>query len=142
MRNRLVTLLIAAATVAACGGGASGDQGEVADLFLQAAGDEGIEVDQDCVETAAGKLSDDDAAKILEAGIDGDPDVSDAANDVADEMARCVAVDSLIDGMLAELEGDDTIDVECLRAELDGAADADEVSDRMFGAITTCSTDG
>lgn len=142
MRIRPVTLLVTATVLAACGGGSGGDQGEVADLFIQAADEEGFELDRECVETAAAKLSDDDARKILDAGIDGDPDVSDDANAVADEMADCLPIDSLIDSLLEEFGDDDTVDTACLRDELAGVANPTELSARIFDALSACTVGG
>ena len=117
MRTRLIgSLAIATLTLAACGGGdgSSGSQGEVADMLLADAADEGLDLDEDCVRETAGKLSDDDAEKILEAGPDGDADVSEEADELAAEMFRCVDTDALVDQMVEELGGEG-VDADCLK---------------------------
>ena len=122
MRTPLITSIATAALLlTACGGGASGTQGEVADLMLEEAEKEGIELDEDCVQDVAGKLSDDDAQKLLDAGVDGDPELSDAGEDLATEMVGCLDTDALVDQLIAPLVeemGEDNVDVDCLKDAL------------------------
>lgn len=120
MRPRLLgSLAIATLALSACGGGDGGQQGEVADMMIAAAEDEGIELEADCVRDVAGRLSDDDAAKIVEAGVDGDPDVSADAEALAEEMFGCLNTDALVDQIVAEMGGQEGLDVECLKDVLD-----------------------
>ena len=105
MRRRLLgTITIAALALAACGGdddggggGGGGDvQDEVADMMIemfdQMSELEGIEfgLDDDCVRDRVSELSDADARAILEAGPDGDPEVSPEAETIGESMAECV----------------------------------------------------
>jgi hypothetical protein len=119
MRTRLISsIAIAALALTACGGGASGSQGEVADLMLEEADKEGIELEADCVKDVAGKLSDDDAEKLLEAGVDGDPQLSADGEALADDMIGCLDTDALVDSMIAPLVeemGEENVDVDCLK---------------------------
>ncbi len=113
MRIRTMgTLAVATLALAACGGGddsgnSSGGspQSQVADMMLEALdedlADEGIDptvIDRDCVRTAIDGLSDDDAEKIIEAGPDGNPDVSASAEDIADSMFECVDIAAIAEG--------------------------------------------
>lgn len=143
MRHRLN--LVAAATclvLTACGGSGSGsDQDQVADLLIESAGDEGIELDESCVRDKASGLSDADAAALVEAGVDGDADISDEADAIAEDLFSCVEVSSYRDGLIdAITEGDDTIDADCLRDALGDLETAAEIDDAIFGAAFDCSS--
>lgn len=123
MRTRLISsLAIAALALSACGGsGSSGSQGEVADLMLAEAEKEDIELDDDCVRDVAGQLSDDDAEKLLEAGVDGDAELSADGEALADDIVRCLDTDALVDAMIDPLVdemGEENVDVDCLKDKL------------------------
>lgn len=142
MRTRLISsLAIAALALSACGGG-DGKQDEVADLMIQAAADEDLELDEGCVRDVAGELSDDDAQKILDAGFDGDPqDLSAEAEDLANDMFGCVDTDALVDqfiGPLIEEMGEDNVDVDCIKEAMRGL-DVSSPEDAAFaGAMMEC----
>ncbi|MFP5486748.1 MAG: hypothetical protein ACLGHQ_00375 [Acidimicrobiia bacterium] len=120
VRTRLIgPLAIATLALAACGGGGGGQQGEVADMMLASAEEEGIELDDDCVRDVAGRLSDDDAAAIVEAGVDGDPDISGDADALAEEMFDCLDTDAFVDQIVAEMGGQEGLDVDCLKEVLE-----------------------
>lgn len=121
MRTRLIaSLAVATLAVSACGGddGSSGQQGEVADMMLEAAESEGITLEEGCVRDVAGRLSDDDAAKIVEAGVDGDPELSADAEALAEEMFDCFDTDALVDQIVAEMGDQEGIDADCLKRVL------------------------
>ena len=139
MRKKLLSTLAATAVVVSACGGGGGKQGEVADLFIELAADGGLELDNDCVEDAAAKLSDDDAEKIVEAGTDGDPDVSPEAEAIGDEIFSCVDASSFVDSIVAEFENDDSIDADCLREELEELTTPDEIEEKMFDIALNCS---
>lgn len=105
MRTRLIGgLLVAAMALTACGGdddggggGGGSPQDQVADLMLdelrgtmEQEGLEGVEIDEECVRDAVAKLSDDDAQAIVDAGPDGDPDISVDATEFAASMTSCI----------------------------------------------------
>lgn len=141
MRTRLFsTLTIAALAMTACGGGGGGAQGEVADLFIELAGDEGIELDRSCVEDAAEGLSDDDAQKIVDAGVDGDPDVSADAEAVGSQMFNCVDVGSYVDNIVGQFDGDESVDGDCLRSALSEVDTVDEIDEIVIDAALECSS--
>ena len=147
MKSRMfATLSVAALALAACGGG-GGSQDEVADMVIEDMEAEGMEVDEDCVRDAAGELSDDDAEKILEAGADGEADVSDDAEAAATQLMGCIdmgsLIDDAIDDMVAEM-GEDNVDADCIReatADLD-LANMEEDSSGLMSAMMECITIG
>lgn len=132
-------------TLAACGGGSGGgDQAKVADMALQEMSDQGVELDAECVKDKTAKLSDEDAKKLVEAGPDGDADVSPEAEAIAQEMIACISQDALVDQMVESLpEG---VDADCVRKELEGmdlAALAEGGDMAEFGeAMTKCVSGG
>ncbi len=139
---------VAALTLSACGGddGASGDQGEVADQLVAAAEAEGLELDRGCVEDLAGQLSDADAAAILEAGPDGDPEVSPAGQAIGDNLFSCVDTSAFADLIVTQLEASGMdVDADCVRDALSGfdpnslagAAEGD-LPDEMLTAMFEC----
>ncbi|PIE31988.1 MAG: hypothetical protein CSA55_04440 [Ilumatobacter coccineus] len=119
MKKRLVALSAAALfALSACGGGgASGDQGKVADKLIESAAEEGFKLDESCVNDVASKLSDEDAAKILEADDIEAAELSAEAEKLSLELVTCADVDALVDQMVAELGPDaaDMIDTDCLK---------------------------
>lgn len=140
MRMKLFSALAATAVVAAsCGGSGGGKQGEVADLFIELASDGGLELDSDCVKDAAEGLSDDDAEKIIEAGTEGDPELSPEAEAIGDEIFGCVDASSFVDSIIDGFEDDDSIDTDCLRDELDGLTTPEEIEDKVFDIALECS---
>jgi hypothetical protein len=101
MRTRLVaTIAIIALALAACGGdddGGGNPQDQVADMMIEVLDDvtelegvEGVEIDEGCIRDKVGELSDEDAQAILDAGPEGDPDVSDEADAIGEAMVECV----------------------------------------------------
>lgn len=122
MRTRLIgSLTVAVLALSACGGDddGGGQQAEVADMMLEAADEEGFSLEEDCVRDVAGRLSDEDAAKIVEAGPEGDPELSAEADALADEMFDCVDTDALVDQIVAEMGDAEGVDADCLKSVLD-----------------------
>lgn len=111
--NRLIATSLAAlvlTTIAACGGDDSSSgttRNAVLDQVIAEAENGGATVDRGCAEAAIAKLSDKDASAILAAGVDGDPDVSEDAMAVANELFGCMnfdgVVDSVLDGSLPDV---------------------------------------
>ena len=140
MRKKLFSTLAAMAVVAsACGGSGGGDQGEVADMFIELASEGGLELDRGCVEDAAARLSDEDAKALVEAGTDGDPDLSPEADEIGDSIFNCVDASSFVDSFIAEFEDEDSIDTDCLREELEGLTTPEEIEEKMFDVALSCS---
>lgn len=140
MRTKVLSALAAAVLVlSACGGGgASGDQGKAADLLVSSAKAEGIDVDKDCVDKVAEKLSDEDAKMIVDSGTDGDPDLSAAGEALQNELFSCVSMDSLIDQMMAEIGDQEGVDKDCLRGVLEGLSSDQLASGEMPDSLFEC----
>lgn len=143
MRTRFLAIITASAlALSACGGGGGGAQGEVADLFIEVAEGEGLVLDRGCVESAAERLTDDDAEAIVDAGIDGEPDLGEDAQAVGAEIIKCVSVDSYIDNIVAGFEEDESFDADCFRDEITGLDSVEAIDDVLFDAALACSTNG
>ena len=141
MRHRLTLLAAATCLVLTACGGSGSDQDEVADLFIELAGDQDLELDEGCVRDTTEKFSDADAAALVEAGTDGNPELSEAGDAVAEEIFGCVDVSSYRDSLIdAITEGDDTIDGDCLREALGDLSTPAEVDDAIFSAAFDCSS--
>ncbi len=128
MKKKLISTIAAGILVlAACGSdsgsSASGAQGEAADAAIAAAKDQGIELDVDCVNELASKLSDEDAQAIVDAGPDGDADVSDEGTAIGTQLLGCAGNDQIIDAFINELKtSEQDFDEGCVR---DGLKDLD-----------------
>ncbi len=146
-----ITACLAATTLllAACGGSdgdsgsASGDQGRVADLLLTAADEEGFALDADCVNENVGELTDEDAKALADSGLEGDADISAAADAIGEKIfSECVDASSYLDALVQSFAADDpTLDTECLKSALDGKT-VDEIDEELFDAALGCSTGG
>jgi hypothetical protein len=120
MRTRILSSIATATLVlAACGGGGSdGAQGEAADMLIDAAAEEDFDLDEDCVRDLSEKLSDDDAQAIVDAGPDGNAELSPEGEALGTELFSCVDTDAMVDQMVDELVGEvggDNVDVDCLK---------------------------
>lgn len=94
--KRLLAVASVAILITACGsdddgGSDSGDgaQAEVAAIVIQAAADAGATPDEDCIRDAADRIDDTDAQALVDAGLDGDPDISAATGEILAEMLTC-----------------------------------------------------
>lgn len=144
MRRTIIGLAAAATLVlSACGGGGGGQQGEVADLMLEQAGVEGISLDPDCVREVAGKLSDDDAAKIIEAGVDGDVELSAEGDALGEEMFNCVDMSAIVDQIVEEMGGSEMVDADCLEEVIgDLSPEQMQAGEGMEGMAACIKMDG
>ena len=118
-------------------------QDQVADMLVDEMGAEGMTIDRDCARDAASKLSDDDARKILDAGVDGDPDVSDDAMKAAENMVSCIDTDQVVDQMIANMVdtmGEENVDVDCMKDALKDLdlANMDDDGGEVATAMTQC----
>ncbi len=92
MKKQLIRALVAGLVLVACGsddGGGSSDQDKVADLIIKAADDAGASPDSDCIRDAAKKISDADAKAMIDAGLEGEPDISAGAGEILAEILTC-----------------------------------------------------
>lgn len=102
MTKRILAAAAAATLLlSACGGGGGDVQNEVADIYIKAMGDLADELDveldinEGCVRDLTAQLSDDDAQKLVDAGIDGDPEGLSAE---ADELGEQLFEDCITEG--------------------------------------------
>lgn len=93
MKKQLAAAMVAGLVIAGCGsdsdGGGDSPQDEVAEIIIQAADDAGADPDADCIRERAQDISDEDAQAMVDAGIDGDPDISVEAGEVLAEILTC-----------------------------------------------------
>ena len=138
MRTRIICSIATAALVlGACGGGGGGSRGEDVDQLMTSAKDTGLDLDKSCVEDIASKLSDDDAKRIVDAGPDGTPVLSDEGEALGEEILGCVSMDSLIDSIVADV-GDENVDVECLKDALKGLSPAELAAGDLPDGMLDC----
>lgn len=144
-RVGLCTVAVLAGLVVSC---ADGDDSEpsadAADTFLRAAADDGLVVDETCVDDLADQLSESDARAVIEAGPDGTPeDLSDQGVAIVDRLLTCADRAALADVIIADLEelGSD-VDGDCVRDVVE-QLDLDAVfagggDDELFEAVVPC----
>lgn len=134
MPGRLIGLLaLCSVTTMACGGGDEPPT-DVAELFVELAADEGVEVDRRCVDEAVAGLSDADASLIIGSGESAA--ISERARAIIQETQKCVDVESYVDSIVSQQDG--SIDIGCLRADLAGAATVGEINERIDDALAAC----
>ena len=148
MRKTILSAAAAATLVlAACNsddGGASGVQGEAAQQAIDQAADEGVELDEGCVNDLAEDLSDEDAQAIVDAGPDGNPDLSDAGQSTTVELLNCIDPDALVDLFIeGMLESGEDIDEDCMRealegTDLTGVINGEDPSTELITAVVEC----
>ena len=91
---RPVLLAACVALLASCGSdddAASSGRRKLVDQAITFAEDNGLSADRDCLTTLFDKLPDDDVEKLVEAGLDGDPELSAEGDAVGDGLAACLA---------------------------------------------------
>ena len=145
MKTRMfATLSVAALALAACGGGDS-SQDEVADMMIDDMEAEGMDVDEDCVRDATGQLSDEDAQAIIDAGSDGEPDISPDAEAAATALLGCVDMSAMfadqIDALVAEM-GEENVDRDCIESAI-GDLDLSTMEEdpgALMGSMMDCIT--
>lgn len=144
MKTRVIAAAVAATLVLSGCGDGGGKQDEVADMVIEEMADQDVAMDEDCVREAAGKLSDDDAQKILDAGPDGDAgDLSDDAQEAARTLINCVDTDQLVDQIVDSMVdsiGAENIDVDCLKDTLRGMdlANLEDGDASMMSGLAEC----
>ena len=147
MKKQLFTTIVAGVLVlAACGSDSSSDsadssdsgnsvavteavdapggaQGEAAAAAIASAKDQGIDLDENCVNELASQLSDEDAQAIADAGPDGNADVSDEGTAIGTQLLGCADNGQIVDAFIAELKtSGQEFDEQCVR---DGLKDID-----------------
>ena len=92
-KTLLGALAVGTILVAACGD--SGDDGggaqrDVADLLADFLDEQGVIFDEQCIRDVTSQLSNEDAQLLVDAGIDGDADISDEAVAMSEQLKDCV----------------------------------------------------
>jgi ABC-type glycerol-3-phosphate transport system substrate-binding protein len=118
----LIALAAGTLVLAACGsdggggGSADGPQGDAAAKTIEQAADDGVELDEDCVNEVASQLSDEDAEAIA-SGNDGD--VSEAGSALSIDLIACADEDALADLFIEGMGASgDEFDEACVREKL------------------------
>ncbi len=110
-------------------------------MFDELAGEQGIEFDRGCVEDLAGELSDDDAEAIVDAGTEGDAEISAEGEAIGDRVfTECVDLSSYRDAIIEQFEGDETVDADCLRDAMGDASTVEELEESMISMAFECSS--
>ena len=143
-------IAIAGLVLAACGSsdsGNSGVQSEAAQQTIDAAKDAGFDLDEACVNDIASQLSNDDAQAVVDAGPNGNPDVSAEGAALASQLASCLSQEDLLDELITGMEADgQAFDEACVRENLKDfdlgalAAQGENVAptDEMVAALSEC----
>lgn len=120
----LIALAAGTLVLAACGsdggssdgGSADGPQGDAAAKTIEQAAGDGVELDEDCVNEVASKLSDEDAEAIASGN---DSDVSEAGSALSIELIACADEDALADLFIEGMGASgDEFDEACVREKL------------------------
>jgi hypothetical protein len=119
MRTSVVILTsVFALAVAGCGGDdgpeLSSDQAAAAQSVIDAAAEDGVTLDEDCVEEVAAQLSDADAALAAE---DDTAVLSPEGEALGVQLLDCADEDAIVDLFLAEI-GAEGVDEDCAREAL------------------------
>jgi hypothetical protein len=104
MKKTIIAVLASSALVlAACGSdsdsGSNSDsdggfQSQLVTMLTEQLDKAGIDYDAECIEDKAGQISDEDAEAIVAAGVDGDPEVSEEADEIGDSLLDCVELET------------------------------------------------
>jgi hypothetical protein len=109
--------------------------------------EEGLAIDQSCAEDVAARLSDDDAAALVAAGVDGDPELTADGEALGMELFGCLDRDVFIDSLIEEIRASGaTVDEGCFRdalsdlemSDLAESMDSDEPPADFMSAILGC----
>jgi hypothetical protein len=148
MRRTLTIAAIAAGlALTACGsddGGSSvsGPQADAAQAAIDSAAEEGLTLDEDCVNDLAAQLSDEDAEK---AAADGDAALSPEGEALTVQLISCADQGEVIDSIIGAMtDGGAIIDEDCAREALEGldlgtlTPNGDEPPAEFVEALTPC----
>lgn len=130
-----------AVVIAACGSscGGTSPQVQVAEMYVSVAAEDGYEVDPACVSEEMEAMSEADARALVDAGLDGNADLSEAGIDVLTGVAnRCIDVVEYLDRLVADYSDDPTVDPECIRASLADQPSVDAIDRATEVAVQRC----
>ncbi len=145
-RTVMIVALAAATALTACGSddstSLSGPQADAAQSAIDSAEEDGLTLDEDCVNELAAQLSDEDAALAAE---DGDADLSPAGEALTIQLVSCADPDELVDSLIEAMGAG--FDEACARDALEGldltelvtaSGDGDEPPAEFVEALTPC----
>ena len=126
-KSMTAAILVAGLAFAACsdddggsGGGNSDAAKEVAKQTVEAAKADGLDLDEGCVADIAASLSDEDAAAIIDAGPDGDPEISPEGEELSLGILACVDNDQLVEQFIQGMgDAGEEFDEACVREKLE-----------------------
>ena len=146
-RTFTIAAVAALVTLTACGSddstSISGPQAEAAQAAIDSAAEEGLALDEDCVNDVAAQLSDEDAEL---AAADGDAELSPEGEALTVQLVACADPDELIDSIIGSMnEGGAMFDEDCAREALQDldltalvSASGDEPPADFVNALTPC----
>jgi hypothetical protein len=145
-RTIMIVALAAATALTACGSedstSLSGPQADAAQSAIDSAEEDGLTLDEDCVNELAAQLSDDDAVLAAE---DGDADLSPAGEALTIQLVSCADPDELVDSLIEAMGSG--FDEDCARDALKGidltelvtaSGNGDEPPAEFVEALTPC----
>ena len=150
--RRIFTMaaVTAGLVLAACGsddgGSISGPQADAARAAIDSAAEDGLTLDEDCVNDVASQLSDEDAELAAAAG-GGDAELSPEGEALTIELVSCADPDELIESILGSMsDGGAVFDEDCAREALQdldltalvSSASGDEPPADFVNALTPC----
>jgi hypothetical protein len=146
-----ITAIAAALTLTACGDDGEGDAGlseaqsAAAQSAIDSASEDGVTLDEDCVNEVAAQLTEEDAAL---AAADDDAELSPAGEALTIQLISCADSDELVDLFIAGLaESGPALDEDCAREQLEEfdvvealtAAGGDgDLPEGLIEALTPC----
>lgn len=142
-------LAVAALALAGCsddddGGGLSEAQQTAADQAVAQGAEADMEIDQACVEDLASQLTEQDAQAIVDAGIDGDAELSAEGETLTADLFNCIDESAIIDLFIQGIEeAGQEVDDECVHDALEGVdmstlVDSGEPPAEVVEAVLGC----
>lgn len=151
IRTFTITAIAVGLTLTACGSDGDGGpelseaQSAAAQSAMSSAAEDGITLDESCVNEIAVQLSDDDAVIAAE---EGDADMSPEGEALTVQLLTCADEDEIIDLFIRDLsESGAELDEDCAREELEAfdvveiltaAGDGGEPPQDFVEALTPC----
>lgn len=137
---RAISVVVGAITanlLVGCGG--TSPQVQVAEMYVSVATESGYRVEPSCVSKVMSEMTDADADALVEAGLDGNADLSEAGIDVLTAVAnQCIDVGEYLDKLIADYSNDPNVDPLCLRSALEDLTSVDAIDRATESAVQGC----